>query len=98
MTESVLTEEMKVGLAEIYANKGFREYLAHRILKATQAVNECLDKDDLKNAQRYAQRMAMMEELLSKGREQYTNFEKIKAKEYAKEQETSLQQEAGQAS
>lgn len=78
--ETYLTEEMKAGLAECYANKGFRDYLEHRIAKANQALIECLAKNEMEEAKRYSQRMQMMSELLTKGKEQYMNFEKIKVK------------------
>jgi hypothetical protein len=81
MTE--LNAEMKEGLAQVFSNKGFRSYLEHRIAKANQAIIEMLADNKLEEAKKYAQRLQMMSELLSKGREQFNNFNKIKAKKDA---------------
>jgi len=90
---SVINEEMKQGLAEVYANKGYRYYIEHAVKTANKNMIQMLDAGDMENAKRFANRISTLMQLISKGREQYLNFEKIKSKVYAEEKSKEIQEE-----
>ncbi len=73
-----ITEEMKGGLALLYANKGLKNYLEHVIQIYNQAMIEAVDSKDNDKASACATRIKFVKRLLSLGRQNFINFEKIR--------------------
>lgn len=73
-----LSENMKAGLARMYADNGFRSYLINAINIANQNVLTCVKGGKPEEAKDFAARMDALEKLLEKGRILFTQFENIK--------------------
>jgi hypothetical protein len=73
-----ITEKMKGGLARMYADEGFREYLLHSIQVANKGAMICLQKGDLEKGRVYADRFDWLKTLVDKGKECFVNGQKLK--------------------
>lgn len=75
-----ITEEMKGGLARLYADDGIRAYLINAIGIANRNVLICLKTSKPEEAKEYAARLDALEKLLEKGKAMYQQAEKLKSK------------------
>ncbi len=74
-----ITEEMKGGLARLWADNGIRSYLINAIAIANQNVLTCLKSNKPDEAKEFAARLDVMQKLLEKGKSCYANAEKIRS-------------------
>ncbi len=73
-----ITEEMKGGLARLYADNGIKAYLVNAIGIANQNVLVCLKAGKLEEAKDYGARLDALQKLLEKGKSMYQQAEKLK--------------------
>ena len=71
-------QEMKYGLAEVYANKGYRKYMENVINKAIK--NAALLADDTLQGATMKGRIITLKELLIKSKRAFEDFSKKKLK------------------
>lgn len=73
-----ITEQMKGGLARMYADKDFTDYLQHAINIANHNVLASLKSNKLDIAKEFGIRIEVLKQLLDKGRLIYSQAEKLK--------------------
>lgn len=71
---------MKGGLARMYADEDFREYLVHAINIANHNVLASLKVDKADAAKEFAVRLETLKQLLEKGKAMYNQAEKLRTK------------------
>lgn len=87
-----ITESMKSGIARMYADSDFREYLLHAININNHNVLTALKADKPEIAKEYAVRLDTLKKLLEKGKLMFVNAEKLRSKsleEQVKEHEST---------
>lgn len=70
---------MKQALARMYADPFMKEYLFNAIAIANTNALTLLQQAKFTEAQTYAARSSALRQLLEKGKENFTHFEKIKS-------------------
>lgn len=75
-----ITEAMKSGLAHMYADTDFKEYLNHAIAIANHNVLESLKMNKPDEAKVYGTRLSTLKQLLEKGKSMYVQSEKLRSK------------------
>lgn len=75
-----ITEQMKGGLARMFADQDFRDYLTHAVNVANHniLVSLKINKPDL--AKDYSIRLESLQQLLELGRKNYLQAEKLRSK------------------
>src|SRR6185369_4584011 len=74
-----ITEAMKGGLARMYADKDFTDYLQHAINIANHNVLIYLKANKPDQAKEFAMRIETLKQLLEKGKALYNQAEKLKS-------------------
>lgn len=75
-----ITEQMKGGLARMYADSDFREYLIHAINIQNQNVLTSLKNNKPDEAKDYAVKLDTLKQLLEKGKSIYNKAEQLRSK------------------
>jgi len=75
-----LTEEMKGGLARLYADDGIRAYILNAMAISNKNVLTCLKSNKSEEAKEYAARLDALEKLLEKGKAVYQHAEKLRSR------------------
>lgn len=73
-----ITEEMKAGLARMYADTSMREYLINAKRIANKNAMDMLSLGKVDEAKTFAVRLKVFEQLLEKGKSCFVQFERIK--------------------
>lgn len=75
-----INDEMRAGLARMYADKGFQDYLLHSIQVANKGAMICLEKGDLEKGKIYADRFKYLKTLVDRGKECFVSYQKVNKK------------------
>jgi ABC-type molybdate transport system substrate-binding protein len=72
-----VTGEMRGALAKMYADEHMRAYLVNAIRVANENSLTLLETGDVDAARAYVSRSKSLKQLLEKGKEHFTNLEKL---------------------
>lgn len=73
-----ITEQMKGGLARMFADTDFKDYLTHAINVANHNILACLKINKSDFAKDYSIRLESLQQLLELGKKNYLQSEKLK--------------------